>query len=104
MNADDLTERLDCALDAVLAVRVTLAGGAGPALPGDALDAALGLHLGFQAARRDFVVTLEAVQRAAARADADAVLDIEAAAHAMVSQAAEVAWRLGLVASGSARD
>lgn len=37
MNADDLTERLDLALDAVLAVRVTLARGVGPALPEDLL-------------------------------------------------------------------
>ena len=101
MSADDLIERLDQALDGVLAVQVTLAGGAGPALPGDALDTALGLHHGFQAARRDFVSALEAVQRAGA--DADAVLDIEAAAHGMVSQAAEVAWQLGLVAGGSTR-
>lgn len=102
MSTDDLTERLDQALDGILAVRVALAGGTGPALPEEALDAALGLHQGFQQARRDFVAALQALQVQAV-AD-EATLVVEATAHAMVSQAAEVAWRLGLVASGSTRD
>lgn len=93
MNAQDLAERLDKALDGILAVRVALAGGTGLALPEDALDAALGQHQGFQQTRRDFVAALEAEHRAGA--DADGIFAVEAAAHAMVSQAAEVAWRLG---------
>ena len=92
MSADDLTERLDLALDAVLTVRLALGGQSGLPMPEDALDAALRLHQGFQQTRRDFVATVDAVQRAGA--DNDAVLDIEAAAHAMVSQAAEVGWGL----------
>jgi len=102
MSTDDLTERLDQALDGILAVRVALAGGTGPALPEEALDAALSYDQGFQMDRPDFVAALEALQRAGVTSEA--VLVVEAAAHAMVSQAAEVAWRLGLVASGSTRD
>jgi hypothetical protein len=101
MSTNDLIERLDVALDAVLAVRVTLGGVAGPALPDDALDAALGLHQGFQEAGRDFVDALQAVHRGGA-AD-EAILGIEAAAHAMVGQAAEAAWRLGLLVRGDTR-
>lgn len=98
MSGDDLTERLDRALDAVLAVRVALVGGGGCSLPDNALDTALSKDQRFQDARREFVAALEAVQRAGVVANA--VLDIEAAAHAMVAQAAEVGWRLGLTVQG----
>ena len=92
MSADDLTERLDLALDAILAVRVTLAGGIGLALPDEALDAALGYDQGFQVARQDFVAALEGLQRVGV-AD-EATLTVESTGHAMVSQAAEVGWHL----------
>jgi hypothetical protein len=98
MSGDDLTERLDRALDAVLAIRVALVGGGWCSLPDDALDTALSKDKCFQEARREFVAALEALQRAGV--DASAVLDIEAAAHSMVSRAAEVAWRLGLAVQG----
>ena len=92
MSPADLAERLDQALDAVLTVRVALAAGAGPALPDEALDAALALSEGFQAARRDFVSALEFAQRLGV-AD-DAIFAVEAAAHAMVAEAAEATWGL----------
>lgn len=97
MSTDDLTERLDQALDGILAVRVTLAPASCPALPEEALDAALGLHQGFQAARREFVAALQALPVTGV-AD-DAIFSIEQAAHAMVSQGIEVAWQLGCIAN-----
>jgi hypothetical protein len=60
-----------------------------------------GLHQGFRAARRDFVDALQAVQRGGAAEEA--ILGFEAAAHAMVGQAAEVDWRLGLIVRGDSR-
>jgi len=100
MNTNDLAQRLDQALDAVLTVRLALTADAGPALPDEAIDAALALSEDFQLARRDFVSALRSVQRLG-RAD-DAILAVEAAAHAMVAQAAEAGWRLGLTVQGRA--
>ena len=78
MNTEDLTERLDVALDAVLAVRVALAGLSGAPLPEEALDVALGMHQGFQTARRGFVEAL--LQLRDAGATDEAIFAVEGAA------------------------
>lgn len=98
MSDEDLTDRLDAALDALLAVRVALGGLSGPLLPEEALDVALGLHQGYQEARRGFVAALEAVRRAGVTDEV--VFTLEAAAHHLAAQAAEVGWSLRLTARG----
>ena len=96
MNSDDLTDHLDAALDAVLAARLALGGLSGTPLPEEAMDTALGLHQGFQEARRGFVAAL--VHLRDAGVTDEAVFAIEAAAHHLAGQAAEVGWALGITA------
>lgn|GEM_PF-2808584 len=98
MNHDDLTDRLDAALDALLAARGAAGGLVEAAVPGDALDAAFGTHEGFQEARRALSAAIEGLVDAGA--DRDAVLTVEAAAHHLAAQAAEVGWRLRVTADG----
>lgn len=95
---DDIADRLDVALDAVLAVRVALGGLAAALVPEEALDVALSAHQGYQEARRGFVAALE-VARAAGVPD-EAIYVVEAAAHELASRAAEVGWALALTARG----
>lgn len=97
MTADDLVERLDVALDHLLAVRVAVGGLVEAPLPEQALDAALG-QAGYQEARKGFVAAMEAA-RAAGLPD-DALHAVEAAAHHLAAQAAEVGWALGVTARG----
>lgn len=99
MDTVALAERLDGAVDHLLAVRVALGGLSGPPLPEEALDVALGRHEGFQGARQGFVAALE-VARAAGLTD-EAIYGVEAAAHHLAGQAAEVGWALGVTARGA---
>lgn len=98
MNPEDLTDHVDVALDALLAVRLALGGLSGTALPEEAMDTALGLHQGFQEARRGFVAAL--VHLRDAGVTDEAVFAIEAAAHHLAGQAAEVGWLLAMTARG----
>lgn len=92
----ELAERLDVALDAVLFVRLALGGLTTPQVAEEALDVALGAHARYQEARRGFLVALEAV-RSAGVPD-EVVFNLEAAAHHLGGQAAEVGWALGVTA------
>lgn len=98
---DDLPERLDVALDAVLTVRVALGGLSGPPLPEEALDVALGGHEGFQGARQGFVAAVEVAR--AAGLTGEALCGVEAAAHHLAAQAVEVGWALGVTARGGSK-
>lgn len=96
MSYADLTDRLDAALEAVLAVRVALGGLPADAAPFEALDDALRSQAEYQTARRAFVAALKAI-RAGSNAD-EHVFVLEASANEMVARAAEVGWRLGIAA------
>lgn len=97
MSNADQVERLDAALEAVLAVRVALGGLPADAAPFDAMDDVLRQHPEYQAARRAFVAALEAI-RAGSNAD-EHVFALEASANEMVARAAEAGWRLGVTAA-----
>ena len=96
MNTEDLTERLDVALDAALTVRVALGGLVDTPMPEEAMDTALGLHEGYQVARRGFVEAL--VHLRDAGITDEALFTLVAAAHDLAGQAAEVGWMLGVTA------
>lgn len=98
MNADDLTDHLDAALDHLVAARA-LGGLAAAPLAEEALDVALGLHEGFQTARRGFVEAL--VRLRDTGATEEAISELEAAVHHLAGQAAEVGWSLSITARGS---
>lgn len=101
MSNADLTDRLDAALEAVLAVRVALGGIPADAAPFEAMDDVLRRHPEYQAARRAFGAALEAL-RAGSNADKH-VFAVEASANEMVARAAEVGWRLGVTAGRGTR-
>ncbi|GMV42249.1 MAG: hypothetical protein AMXMBFR64_39650 [Myxococcales bacterium] len=101
MNNADQVDRLDVALDALLAVRVALGGLLTDAMPDEALDEALRHHEGYQAARRAFVEALYGAGRGGV--NDEHIFAIESAAHTLAARAAEVGWRLGVTARTGTR-
>ena len=98
MDNRDLKDHLDATLDHLLSVRVALIGLTGAPMPEEALDIALGLHQGYQTARRSFVAAL--VHLRDAGVTDEAIFGVEAAGHHLAGQAAEVGWALGVTVRG----
>lgn len=94
-DASIIIERLDRALEDVLAARIAL-GGVPVALPDEALDEALRRDDGYQKARREFTTVLRRLLDRVGSTERDALLAIESTTNQLVARTAEVAFRLGV--------
>ena len=99
-----LKEHLDRAIEATLTARVMLGGLADAAVPDDALDVALRDSPDVQAARREFLAALAAIDVAGDAVARQTYLQIEEAANAVAAESAVAGWRLGLLAATGRND
>lgn len=88
-----LREHLSYALDDLIAARLLASSAPSPPeAPGEAIDAALTTHQGFNDARREANAALERIRVVLGEGRTDLFLDLEARTNALIAQAADAAW------------
>jgi len=96
-DSNKIRDYLQAALDAVLAAIVLNGGDLGDDIPTDALDAALSADPQVKDARVAFLEALRGIETSRTGDDRQgALLAVEAATNALVVQAVDAAYRVGL--------
>jgi len=96
-DSNQIRDHLQVALDQLLAALIISGGDLGDDIPDTALDAALGVNPAVQTARQAFMEALRGIETSRTGDDRQgALLAVEAATNALVVQAVDAAYRVGL--------